>query len=236
MLLGGGGHHPVDVTPGFFLVTEAHERVDGEGGVTQPGEAVIPVARAPDRLRQAGGWRGDDRSGGSVDEHLEHQAAAQHGITPRPVIRSSVAPLLPPANSRVKALLELRALGERQRPVSDRDRAQRQQRTPTFGDRKTPSDRIVVIDLGFADIPGLENDGIAVPASHDPVRPAVDASRTVCVPEAGRDPPGHGHLAADALDSTDQLAHRTIIRLQRQRVGYAHRPPGRVKSGLQHVG
>ena len=45
---------------------DAAQRVDGVGGVADPGEAVVPVAFAADRLRQRRGRRGDDGAVGVV--------------------------------------------------------------------------------------------------------------------------------------------------------------------------
>ena len=40
------------------------QAVEGEGGVPDPGVAVVPVARATDLFRQATGGGGHNRSGG----------------------------------------------------------------------------------------------------------------------------------------------------------------------------
>ena len=57
-----------------------------EARVADPGEAVVPVALAADRLGQRGGGGGDDRAGRPVGEPLEHaraDAARAPGAGPR---------------------------------------------------------------------------------------------------------------------------------------------------------
>src|SRR5690242_21046277 len=53
---------PAHVGVGFLVEAQAHEGVDGERGVADPGVAVVPVACAARCFRQAEGGGGEDRS------------------------------------------------------------------------------------------------------------------------------------------------------------------------------
>ena len=54
---------PVHEGLGLLGEAEPQQGVEGEGGVADPGVAVVPVAPAADALGQAGGRGGDDRAG-----------------------------------------------------------------------------------------------------------------------------------------------------------------------------
>src|SRR5258708_7885090 len=56
--------YPVEEAGRFIGASRDPERFQGHTGVTHPGVTVVPVTLSSDRLRQRGGWRGDDGSGG----------------------------------------------------------------------------------------------------------------------------------------------------------------------------
>ena len=66
----------------FARVPECGERVEHEARIADPAVAVIPVALAPDRLRQRSGHRRDTGSFRRIRHHLECQGAA---LDQRPV-------------------------------------------------------------------------------------------------------------------------------------------------------
>ena len=79
---------------GLLGEAEPHQRVHREGGVTDPGEAVVPVAGAADRLRQRGGRGGHQRPGGLVDQQLQRQRRPLHHLpVPAPVPGPADPPL-----------------------------------------------------------------------------------------------------------------------------------------------
>ena len=82
---------------GVGLVDHAHleEGVQREGGVAQPGEAVVPVALATDLLGKAGGRRRDDGAGGRVGHQLQRQRRAHHRLLVRALVGAAVDPAPP---------------------------------------------------------------------------------------------------------------------------------------------
>ena len=64
------------------------EGLQGEGGVADPGVAVVPVALAARGLGQRGGQRGDRRPGRHVGEALDRQRGALDRLPPAVVDHS----------------------------------------------------------------------------------------------------------------------------------------------------
>ncbi|CAA9549224.1 MAG: hypothetical protein AVDCRST_MAG88-644 [uncultured Thermomicrobiales bacterium] len=91
----GGVHHPVEEDFSLVPIAEAEERVKGERGVAQPAIAIIPVAGAPEALRQRGRRRGDDRAGRGVVEELQRQRRATHHRPVRAVVGAPADPAAP---------------------------------------------------------------------------------------------------------------------------------------------
>ena len=84
---------------GLLGEADAHEAVQREGRVAQPGVAVVPVARAADVLGQAAGRRRDDGAGRLVGEQLEHQRRARDDLAPAPAVGAAAHPAAPVARS-----------------------------------------------------------------------------------------------------------------------------------------
>ena len=61
---------------GLAVQAQRVETPQGEGGVTYPRVAVIPVAHAARSFRQRGGARGQQRTGRGIGEPLQRQRAA----------------------------------------------------------------------------------------------------------------------------------------------------------------
>ena len=78
------------------LVTETKECVYREGGVSQPGEAIVPVQIAADALRQRGRWRGDNRTRGRIGKQFESERAAHDVLLVRATIIRTGTPFPPP--------------------------------------------------------------------------------------------------------------------------------------------
>ena len=53
--IGEPGTQPIDELPGFLSKAYAHETIERETGIANPGVAIIPVAHAADPLRQTAG-------------------------------------------------------------------------------------------------------------------------------------------------------------------------------------
>ena len=61
-----------------------HERLQGERGVAEPDEAVVPVAHAAERLGQARRRGRDDAAGVLVREGAQHEQRAPHDVVVSP--------------------------------------------------------------------------------------------------------------------------------------------------------
>ena len=78
--------HEGDELLGLVRAGADVERLDREARVADPGEAVVPVALAADRLGERGGRRGDDGAGGAIAEALEHARAHPDEISVRALV------------------------------------------------------------------------------------------------------------------------------------------------------
>ena len=91
--------------------SELGERASAEAGVSHPGEAVVPVTRAAQRLGQGRRRRRHDRARGLVGERLERQTRPpSSGL----VVASQcerLGPLAPPAHRLVERCIQRRGVG-----------------------------------------------------------------------------------------------------------------------------
>ncbi len=69
---------PAEEALRFLRGPEAHQRIHGHRGITEPAVAVVPVPRAADPLRKRRGGRGKDSPGGLVDQGLQNERRASH--------------------------------------------------------------------------------------------------------------------------------------------------------------
>lgn len=83
--------------PRHRLVPEpaAQQTGQGEGGVAEPAEPVVPVAFTSDTFRQGGRRRRDDTARGRVGERLERDQGAHHRLAPGPPVTALGRPVLP---------------------------------------------------------------------------------------------------------------------------------------------
>ena len=77
---------PVYERLGIVLIAETEKRTDGESGVTQPGEAVIPIVIAPNFFRQRSCRRRDDGARGRKGKEFKHERAACDRLTARSAV------------------------------------------------------------------------------------------------------------------------------------------------------
>src|SRR5262249_56236840 len=91
-----GVHEPPEERRRLLTAAELEERLDREGGVTDPAVAVVPVALAADRLRQRRGRRRRDGAGWGEDEQFQRPRAPPHRTAPRPA-HAALPPPSPPA-------------------------------------------------------------------------------------------------------------------------------------------
>ena len=79
----------------FFGEADPQEAIQRERGITNPGVAVVPVAHAADRLRQAAGRGCDNRSGRLEREEFERQGGTLDDLTPAAVVGAMRQPTSP---------------------------------------------------------------------------------------------------------------------------------------------
>src|SRR6478735_4475242 len=86
---------------------EPQQRVEREGGVADPGVAVVPVAATAELLGQAGRRRRDDPAGGQERQQLERQRRAVHDLTPPALVARLGEPVAPVLDGPVERLARL---------------------------------------------------------------------------------------------------------------------------------
>jgi len=77
------------------LSIPADEGIDGEGGVADPGVAIVPVAFSADGLGKAEGGRGDDRPELGGGEEFEHEGRSVDGFPPAAAVSGVIDPIFP---------------------------------------------------------------------------------------------------------------------------------------------
>ena len=123
---GGRAHDERAERIGLVDRAELGQGARAEARVPHPRVAVVPVARAADRLRERRGRGRDDRAGGRVRECLEHDPRAARRLL---IARAQVerrGPLAPPPQRLLELLVDRVRLGRlrvvRRRRVRGRSR------------------------------------------------------------------------------------------------------------------
>ena len=86
---------PAHERRGLVGEPESEQRMDREGGVPDPGVAVVPVAFAADLLREAGGGCGHEGAGGGVGHQLERDRRAGDHLAPAAAVGRAGQPTPP---------------------------------------------------------------------------------------------------------------------------------------------
>ena len=173
---------PPEERVGLARAAQVQQGVEREGRVAHPAEAVVPVALAADLLGQRGGRRRRDRPGRGVEEQLERQRAADHGVAPRTVVGALRGPAPPVGGRGFQPPLDVLARREDQRLLVGR--AQRDQRRAGRSRLEAPGDRLVV-DLRLAGVPGAHGQRVAASRR----RPGSGrGARSVAAPRRSRRP------------------------------------------------
>ena len=111
LVLVPAGGQPVH-EPGRLLgEADPHQRVQGEGGVAQPGVAVVPVPHPADALGQARGRGGHEGPGRLVGQQLQRQGRALHHLAPAALVGAVRQPALPVRDGLPEPLLRLAGAG-----------------------------------------------------------------------------------------------------------------------------
>ena len=102
-----GMKQPPEERPSLAPAAEREQRLEREGGIARPREAVVPVAPAADLLRQRGRGCRRDRPRRREDEQLQRKRAAQDRFTPRPVVGALARPGAPARDGGVEPRLDV---------------------------------------------------------------------------------------------------------------------------------
>lgn len=86
---------PGDERPGLFGEAQPQQGVHGEGGVTDPGEAVVPVAFAAQLLRESRGRGGHQGAARCEGHELERDRGTLHHLAPAPGVAGLRQPRAP---------------------------------------------------------------------------------------------------------------------------------------------
>ena len=100
--LGAARLDPAHERAGFLGVAQAHEAVEGERPVADPGVAIVPVARPADLLGQTEGGGCDDRPVPARGEQLEQQRRPVDHFAPAPPVGRAREPVAPEVMGRLE--------------------------------------------------------------------------------------------------------------------------------------
>ena len=213
---------------------ELEKGIEGEGRVPHPGEAIVPVALATDRLRQRGRGGGGDRSGGREHEQLQREGAAQDRVSPGAVVGPARGPGSPEPLRVSKAPLHLRPSREYQRlavRACDRD-----QGLVARGDLEATGHGVPTV-FGQARRPVADGERFTPHGRHRHFAAALDTRPLGAIGKARLHPPAHRHPAGQPLDPANKLPFRSkYLSGERHRVGDACRTLRGGERRLEQVG
>ena len=92
------GHAALQPSPprlGFLQIAGGHQGGQSERGVAHPAVAVVPIAVAPELLRQRRGGSGDDSAGGRIGQRFQGQQGALHRLSEATGVRALGGPVTP---------------------------------------------------------------------------------------------------------------------------------------------
>ena len=107
-LLLDAGPQPAGECRGLLGEPHAQQRVDGEGGIPDPGESVVPVALTTDLLREPRRRRRHQAPGRRVGHQLQRDRRALEHLPPSSGVGGLRQPGPPEADGFVHQLLSLR--------------------------------------------------------------------------------------------------------------------------------
>ena len=137
---------PAHERAGLLGEPEPEQRVEREGGVADPRVAVVPVARAADLFRQAGGGGGHDRAGGRVREQFEGERRAMHHLAPAPAVARAAQPVPPERHGGVELGGDA-GIGARRRRLAGLNAVERERGRLPGSELDARADVVAVDDL-----------------------------------------------------------------------------------------
>jgi hypothetical protein len=221
---------------------EPQQRVHRVGEVADPREAVVPVLLPGEVLGQGGGRRGRDGPGGAVDEQLEGERAAVHGVGPGAVPAELGRPALPVLDGAVDALVDHARVRQVQRLVLGAAQADQRPRAGRRRERAPELERslgVAVARLRGVGAAVLEADQREVDvrgAEHGAVH-RVDAGDGMRAEGVARhDGPAHLDRALEAVHATRELAPgESAGHAGHERIGDLDGAGGGAEPRAQHV-
>src|SRR5436190_7333544 len=214
---------------------EVDQRVEREGGVANPGVAVVVVPVTCDSLGKRCRRRGRNSTRRDVREQAERERAAADDRIPGSLDACVVEPSLPVVGRVAESSLGPVATRDRNRLVSGRPQDQR--RAEALLELEAAGD----LALGVTGLAGVERIDDQAQVARGRSNGAADAvDRPLVASFSGAepwcDPPAHRYGAAHALDAADELEPRqeTAV-VECDRVGHPHGAAGRHEGRLQYV-
>ncbi len=220
---------------------EIEEGLERQRGVAQPAVAVVPVARAADRLGQRGRGRRHHRSRGGEGEELQGQGAADNVVAVGSVVAAARRPPAPPREARLDPAPGLLAEGRQDRRLlvgeGDREVA-----ALAGAEGRGAVDAGAVLARGEGDLAAQAQGvgGVLVPEAEGAAVGQPGDHRAVAGPRVARDL--DLHLALHALDRAQHLAlgpelpALLLLGGHREEVEQAHPSALGGEGGLEHVG
>ncbi len=205
---GDGAQQPFAPCAGLVEEAGREEGAEGEGGVAQPAEAVVPVADAAHLLGEGGGGGRGDTAGGGVGEGLEGDQGAGHRLPVGALVTALGGPVPPVGEALLQGRVRVHELGARfVRGVPGEDE----------GDALAGGDgEFGAGAVGLA--PGAHGRLAAEPGGvgsgdGDPLPvTAADPGHDVSVVEAQAQGAAHGDLAGQALDDAHDVGGDVALR------------------------
>ena len=104
----GARFQPFHVGLRFLRESDSEQPIQREGGVANPGVAIVPIPSAADRLGQAAGRRRNNRSGRFEGHQFERQRRSVHHFAPAAGIGAFGEPSMPVIDCVFEYLLRFR--------------------------------------------------------------------------------------------------------------------------------
>ncbi len=219
---GDGAQQPAAPRLDLVEVAAAEQRLQRQGGVAQPAEAVVPVAHAAEVLREARRRRRDDAAGDAVAEDAQDEQRAGDGVGVGPRVVAARRPRLAE-----RMVCSMRA------STSSGGGTGLWLREP----RRREGQHLTGGDVELVDVVAVPRVGEALAAQHEHVGPRDGADDVVgaALPVVGAAASPTGRVAAvaeahdplvhhphGALETLDAAQHVGAAVGDRHEVGHAH--------------
>src|SRR5579884_742674 len=98
---------PFSKTARFLRESEAKKGIEAEGGIAQPGVAIVPVALSADSFRQAKRRRGNHRAVFLAAQQFQHKGRTVYDLAPAAFVTRTADPFAPVMDRLLKMAFDL---------------------------------------------------------------------------------------------------------------------------------